>query len=89
MGIGWACILGPATVAGLSSMPDSLGAVVMGSAWTMHNIGGAIGLGVGVVIYHVFATESFIAGYQSAMWLLVTSSFTALAVVFLGMKGQK
>lgn len=55
MGIGWACILGPSTVASLSSVPESMGAVAMGSSWTIHNIGGAIGLGIGVVIYRIYA----------------------------------
>lgn len=134
MGIGWACILGPSTVASLSAVPESMGAVAMGSSWTLHNIGGAIGLGIGVVIYRYFATNNllqnlsghqikngdwvnqiamnpdhaiellqqhtllnsheittlfqqfFIHGYQSAMWFLVATSFTALFVMIFGMK---
>lgn len=134
MGIGWACILGPATVASLSAAPESMGAVAMGSSWTLHNIGGAIGLGVGVVIYRIFAKnnvltalmthhisagswvneavanpdnaiklfhqythlkindilplfhQSFITGYQAAMWLLFATSFIALGIVYYGMK---
>ncbi len=57
MGIGWAFILGPSTVASLSSVPESMGAIAMGSAWTMHNIGGAIGLGVGISIFYHFSTN--------------------------------
>jgi EmrB/QacA subfamily drug resistance transporter len=60
MGIGWACILGPSTVASLSSVPESMGAVAMGTSWTLHNVGGAIGLGVGIVIYKVFAKNNLI-----------------------------
>lgn len=58
MGIGWACILGPATVASLSSVPENVAAVAMGSAWTMHNIGGAFGLGVGIVFYQTYTLNS-------------------------------
>ncbi len=86
MGIGWACILGPSTVAALSSLPESMGAVAMGSSWTLHNIGGAVGLGVGVVVYRIYAQQSFIHGYQAAMWLLVISSLLALAIIGFGMR---
>lgn len=74
MGAGWACILGPSTVASLSSVPESLGAVAMGSAWTMHNIGGAIGLSSGVAIYHFFANKTVLsdlnlAGIPTGSWV--------------------
>ncbi len=65
MGIGWACILGPSTVASLSSVPESMGAVAMGSSWTLHNIGGAIGLGVGVAVYRSSAQQSLLSDLAS------------------------
>jgi EmrB/QacA subfamily drug resistance transporter len=65
MGIGWACILGPSTVAALSSVPESMGAVAMGSSWTFHNIGGALGLGVGVVIFHFYAQAALLSDLTS------------------------
>jgi EmrB/QacA subfamily drug resistance transporter len=55
IGIGWSCILGPSTVAALSSVPENSGAVAMGSSWTFHNIGGAIGLALGIVIFNTAA----------------------------------
>lgn len=61
MGAGWACILGPSTVASLSAVPESMGAVAMGTAWTMHNIGGLIGLSTGVAIYHFFAKNAILS----------------------------
>ncbi|MFA5960077.1 MAG: MFS transporter [Tatlockia sp.] len=61
MGIGWACILGPSTVASLSSVPESMGALAMGTAWTMHNIGGAIGLSVGISIFYHFSTAHYLS----------------------------
>jgi predicted MFS family arabinose efflux permease len=60
IGVGWACILGPSTVAALSSLPDNMGAVAMGSSWTLHNIGGAIGLTLGTVVYHVYARNALL-----------------------------
>lgn len=53
MGIGWAGILGPATTAALSSVPESVGGVAMGSAWTLHNVGGALGIAIGTAIYEI------------------------------------
>ncbi len=58
-GMGWACILGPSTVAALSSVPEDISSVAIGSSWTMHNVGGAVGLAIGVVVYH--------AGAQAAL----------------------
>ncbi len=60
IGIGWACILGPSTVAALSSVPDRMSAVAMGSSWTIHNIGGAVGLGVGVAMYRESAQNTLL-----------------------------
>lgn len=60
MGMGWACILGPSTVASLSAVPESMGAVAMGTSWTLHNIGGAIGLSLGILIYRSFAEQNVI-----------------------------
>jgi EmrB/QacA subfamily drug resistance transporter len=61
MGLGWACILGPSTVAALSSVPDNAGAVAMGSSWTLHNVGGAIGLALGLEAYRVTAQNNLIS----------------------------
>jgi EmrB/QacA subfamily drug resistance transporter len=60
MGIGWACILGPSTVASLLAVPENMGAVAMGTSWTLHNIGGAVGLSIGIIIYHTFAKQNLI-----------------------------
>lgn len=61
MGIGWACILGPSTTASLSAVPEDRGAVAMGSAWTIHNIGGSFGLSVGIAIYSLYANNIMLA----------------------------
>tara|TARA_R110000868_G_scaffold8205_3_gene42504 strand:- start:99928 stop:101466 length:1539 start_codon:yes stop_codon:yes gene_type:complete len=59
MGVGWAAILGPASVAAISAVPDSATGVAMGSAWTLHNVGGVIGLALGTVVYHYLAKSVF------------------------------
>lgn len=66
MGVGWACVLGPSTVAALSSVPQQMGAVAMGSSWTVHNIGGAVGLALGLVCYQL-AAEARLLGDLSAL----------------------
>jgi EmrB/QacA subfamily drug resistance transporter len=58
MGIGWGCILGPATLAALSSVPKQLGGVAMGASWTIHNVGGAIGLVLSTLLYRTFAERA-------------------------------
>lgn len=61
LGIGWACVLSPSIVAALSSFPESMGGVAMGSVGTLHNFGGAIGLALGTVVYHYQAKSVVIS----------------------------
>ncbi|SHN33729.1 drug resistance transporter, EmrB/QacA subfamily [Streptomyces yunnanensis] len=58
MGIGWAFVLGPATVAALSAVPERLAGTAVGSSWTFHNLGGAIGLAVGMAVYRWSARDA-------------------------------
>ncbi len=60
-GIGWGCILSPSIVAALSSVPEAVGGVAMGSLGTLHNFGGAIGLAIGTVVYNVLAKNNLLA----------------------------
>ncbi|MEU8958876.1 MFS transporter [Streptomyces sp. NPDC048518] len=62
MGIGWALILGPATVAALSSVPDRLAGTAVGSSWTFHNLGGAVGLAAGMAVYRWSARSALADG---------------------------
>ncbi|MCU7237382.1 DHA2 family efflux MFS transporter permease subunit [Pseudomonas peradeniyensis] len=61
MGLGWACILGPSTVLGISSVPQQVSSVAMGSLMTLHNVGGGLGLAVGVGLYRAVATDTLSA----------------------------
>ncbi|BCM66689.1 hypothetical protein EASAB2608_02023 [Streptomyces sp. EAS-AB2608] len=56
MGIGWAGVLSPATVSALSAVPERQAGLAVGSSWTFHNLGGAIGLAACVVLLRTFAS---------------------------------
>ncbi|MFH9656797.1 MFS transporter [Streptomyces sp. NPDC017248] len=57
MGIGWGCVLSPATVSALSAVPERQAGLAVGSSWTFHNLGGAVGLAVSVVLFRSFASD--------------------------------
>ncbi|CDG87387.1 MFS transporter [Xenorhabdus bovienii] len=64
-GIGWGAILGPSTYVALSAFPPEQAAVAMGTAWTIHNVGGACGIAFAVFLLSQF--DVFITGYQTIM----------------------
>lgn len=64
-GVAWSAVLGLSTVQGISSVPQEAGSVAVGTLTTLHNIGGCIGLALGVLIYrHVAAAK--LAGLSQA-----------------------
>ena len=69
-GIGWACILSPSIVTALSSIPETASGVATGTLFTLHNIGGAIGLALGTVAYH----------YQAKIALTIAAAKQHLAI---------
>jgi MFS family permease len=75
MGLGWACLLGPSTVLGVSSVPQRFGSVAVGSLMTLHNVGGGLGLalGAGVLRYHVQLMD----GYRAVMIGLLVAMLLA------------
>lgn len=88
MGLGWASILGPSTVLGISSVSQNVSSVAMGSLMTLHNIGGGLGLAVGVGIYHAFSGQpvddvqgAFIHGYRAVMLFLALVVVAGWALV--------
>lgn len=71
-GIAWASILGPSTVQAISSVPPHASSVAVGTVSTLHNIGGSIGLALGVLIYRHFAAQQLAVSTQhspDASWL--------------------
>ncbi len=56
-GVAWAAVLGPSTVQAISSVPQESSSVAVGTLTTLHNIGGCVGLAVGVLVYRYFAAE--------------------------------
>ncbi len=80
MGIGWSGILGPSTTTAVQSVPTSHAGVAMGSSWTIHNMGGTIGIAIGMAVYQIFS-NTFLQGYSASMVLLVISSLMAAGLV--------
>lgn len=70
-GIGWACILSPALTAALSSVPADRSGVAAGMMGTSHNLGGAIGLALGSLIFTYYLPQAFLSGYHAALWFLI------------------
>lgn len=97
MGLGWACLLGPATVAAIGSVPERQSGAVMGASWTLHNLGGAIGLSVATTVYRFVAgavpggsgEASFLDGYRAAMAVLLGVALLAAATIALLVHARK
>jgi EmrB/QacA subfamily drug resistance transporter len=93
MGIGWGCILGPSTVAALTSVPDRLGGAATGASWTIHNIGGAIGLVLSTLVYRLAAEGAidrsghFATGADPAVLAQLVAEPTQAAERFAGVAG--
>jgi EmrB/QacA subfamily drug resistance transporter len=73
-GVGWACILSPSIVAALSSVPKESAGVAMGTIGTLHNLGGAIGLAIGTLIYNLLSKSALLSllkqhNVQSGPWV--------------------
>lgn len=81
MGAGWACILGPSTVAAIASVPAQDAGVAMGMSWTLHNLAGALGLALTAALFQR-AGGGLLAGYHGTMVLLAAVS--AVLVLALG-----
>ncbi len=60
MGVGWAEILGPSTVATLSAVQESSSGQALGTSWTFHSMGGVMSLSLGTIIYHSIAVSAFL-----------------------------
>lgn len=71
MGMGWGAILGPSVTAALGALPPSLHGQGIGISWTLHNLGGALGLAVATRFYQAGGP---VEGYQWVMWLLALLS---------------
>jgi EmrB/QacA subfamily drug resistance transporter len=87
-GTGWACILSPSFVAALSSIPKDSAGVAMGTMGTLHNLGGAIGLALGTLIYNAYAKFSLVAALKnyptpSGTWIdqAVTNNEQAMKIL--------
>lgn len=73
-GLGWAFVLSPSLVAGVSSLPQDMAGVAIGSLGTFHNLGGTIGLAIGTTL-----------GYTHAMTMVLMTSILAFMVIWFGL----
>ncbi|WP_336777885.1 DHA2 family efflux MFS transporter permease subunit [Pantoea sp. USHLN256] len=80
MGAGWGAILGPSVAAALSALPAARHAQGIGISWTLHNLGGALGLAIATQIYQTAAT----LGFQAVMWGLAGSALLGTLVAIKG-----
>lgn len=75
MGAGWAAILGPSTAVALAAVDATEQGSAMGASWTLHNVGGALGLAVITAVQEraggASSVEAFLAGYQASMGVLL------------------
>lgn len=86
MGLGWACLLGPSTVLGVSAVPERFGSVAVGSLMTLHNVGGGLGLALGVSLLRHYtgpaqavAPDALLSGYRAVMLALAVLMVVAWA----------
>lgn len=77
MGAGWGAILGPSVNAALGALPASMHAQGIGISWTLHNLGGALGLAIAAQIYQAGGAEG---GFQRVMIGLDAGSLLAVVV---------
>ncbi len=76
-GLGWALVLTPSMVIGVSSLPEDMGGVAMGSLGTFHNLGGTVGLAIGVTL-----------GYTHAMTMVLATSILAFIIIYVGLRSS-
>nr|WP_244634721.1 MFS transporter [Erwinia persicina] len=70
-GVMMGAILGLSVTAALNALPPPQHGQGIGIAWTLHNLGGALGL---VVATRMYQSGGAVYGYQWVMWLLVLLS---------------
>lgn len=73
-GIGWAFILSPSLITAVSSVPENMAGVAMGSVGTWHNFGGTVGLAIGSML-----------GYAGAMGLILATSLLSFVIITIGL----
>jgi EmrB/QacA subfamily drug resistance transporter len=87
-GAGFACILSPSIVAAMSSVPNHISGVAIGTIGTLHNLGGAIGLAVGTLIYQMQSESALMRAateqhFSFGPWIQDAISETENAVVII------
>lgn len=79
MGVGWAAILGPSVVAALAGLTSDQHPQGIGLSWTLHNLGGALGLAIASQIYQAGGEVS---GFTTVMTGLAVGAFLGTIVAW-------
>lgn len=87
-GIGWMFSYGTSSSAALGSFPKKLEGTAAGVFTTILEIGGTVGLAVTGTIFRLRGTQSFMKGYEGAIWALLAVSLIGVIITFL-MKTKK
>lgn len=86
MGAGWGAILGPSVAAALAALPEALHGQGIGISWTLHNLGGALGLTIATQIYQRLGTET---GYSWVMVILALLSLLGAGLAFVSWRSTR
>lgn len=86
MGAGWGAILGPSVAAALASLPEALHGQGIGISWTLHNLGGALGLTIATQIYQQLGMDT---GYHWVMVILAMLSLLGAGLAFVSWRSTR
>lgn len=86
MGAGWGAILGPSVAAALASLPEEMHGQGIGISWTLHNLGGALGLTLATQIYQQAGSQT---GYGWVMGILTLLSLLGAGLAFLSWRSTR
>nr|WP_314419500.1 MFS transporter [uncultured Erwinia sp.] len=86
MGAGWGAILGPSVAAALGALPHEMHGQGIGISWTLHNLGGALGLTMATQIYQQSGAET---GYGWVMGILTLLSLLGAGLGYLSWRSTR
>ena len=93
LGIGWGITRTPATTTAIASAPHHFAGTATGVLWSVQNAGGALSIAIILTIFRkIFENgsdpNSFMAGYQLAMWILSAITLATILIISVYMKPQ-
>jgi EmrB/QacA subfamily drug resistance transporter len=91
LGMGWGITRTPATTTAIASAPHHFAGTATGVLWSVQNAGGVLSIAIILTIFRkIFETDSdpnsFMSGYQLAMWILSAITLATILTIALYMK---